>query len=640
MALAGRAGDGLLDSYTTERRPVNRADIEIAHRAWASHTGMTQALGFPRTRVPRRIMTRRLRTRPAKSVDLPEARYKGFRPGSTVLRAGSRHSKRGLRLPCDIVRDKDVALTMRDGTTLYADVFRPTVDAPAPAIVNWAPYGKGDTGYQHLDNGKLFPNRFGIPRAALSGLQSWEGNDPAYWCDHGYAVVQVDARGAFDSEGDVYFFGAGEGRDGHDALEAIAALPWCSGRVGLAGNSWLAVSQWHTAAERPAHLAAIAPWEGFSDFYRDAFARGGVPRTAFPELIRDMLYGRGRVEDPIAMLEDHPLVDEYWEDKIPDVARIEVPAYVVASYTHPLHTAGTLRAWAALTGDKWLRIHNTQEWPDFYDPSHVEDLRRFFDRYLREVDNGWEATPPVRMAVLDPGAADTVDRPEQAFPPRGVTTTELHLDARDHTLRDKPVTEDATTGYRLAGDPPQVDFGYRFDVDTEVVGCPLLTLWVSAEGHDDADLHVYVQKVDGRGRQLWHQAVTLGLPLARRWMPVAHRRGVKPVAAAFYGGPDGVLRVSRRGLDENNQADRPELSLREERRLSPGEVVEVVIPLWPTAMRWHAGEQLRLRISGRSLLPAVLPGLPEDPLQPGDRHVLHTGGRYPSRLLLARSVVK
>lgn len=158
-----------------------------------------------------------VRTRATASVDLPEARYKGFRPGTTVLPAGSRHSKRALRLPCDIVRDKDVALNMRDGTTLYADVFRPSTGAPVPAIVNWAPYGKGDTGFQNLDNGTMFPNRFGIARSALSGLQAWEGNDPAYWCSHGYAVVQVDARGAFDSQGDIVYLGSQEGRDGQDA---------------------------------------------------------------------------------------------------------------------------------------------------------------------------------------------------------------------------------------------------------------------------------------------------------------------------------------------------------------------------------------------------------------------------------------
>jgi len=571
-----------------------------------------------------------VKTRPAASLDLPEARYRGLKPGTALLRKGSRHARRALPLPSDIVRDKDVALTMRDGTVLYADVFRPAGDEPVPAIVNWAPYGKGGTGFWSLDNGKVFPNRFGIARSALSGLESWEGCDPAYWCDHRYAIVQVDARGAFDSEGDVSYMGSVEGRDGADAVHAIAALPWCSGRGGLAGNSWLAMAQWRTASERPEHLAAIAPWEGLSDLYRDALVRGGVPRTVFPAFVRDKLYGRGRVEDPIAMLEDHPLVDEYWEDKVPDVARIAAPAYVVASYSNQLHTAGTLRSWAALTSPKWLRIHNTQEWPDFYDPRYVEDLRRFFDRYLREVDNGWESTSPVRMAVLDPGHVDTVDRAEDSFPPRRVTTTELYLDAGAHALRPDPVTDERTTGYVLQDETPHVDFLYRFEADTEVAGYPVLTLWVAAEGHDDADLFVFVQKLDRSGRQRWHQTVTLGLPLARHWMPKLHQRGVKPVGAAFYGGPDGVLRVSRRGLDESAS----ELRLTQEQRLAPGEVVEATIPLWPTAMRWHAGEQLRLRVSGRNLLPTLLPNLPDEPSQPGHRHVLYTGGRYPSVLRL------
>ena len=103
-------------------------------------------------------------------------------------------------------------------------------------------------------------------------------------------------------------------------------------------------------------------------------------------------------------------------------------------------------------------------------------------------------------------------------------------------------------------------------------------------------------------------------------------------------GRAGVLRrparaaaaVPRRGLDPASPADRPTLSLREEHRLTPGEIVKAAIPLWPTAMRWHAGKQLRLRISGRLLLPSILPGLVEEPLQTGDRHILHTGGRFPA----------
>ncbi|WP_196768103.1 hypothetical protein, partial [Streptobacillus moniliformis] len=100
--------------------------------------------------------------------------------------------------------------------------------------------------------------------------------------------------------------------------------------------------------------------------------------------------------------ERRPLVDELWDDKTPQFDRITVPAYVVASYSNTLHTAGTFRAWRRMASrDKWLRIHSTQEWPDYYDEANIEDLRRFFDHYLKGDDNGWEQTPRVRYSLLD-----------------------------------------------------------------------------------------------------------------------------------------------------------------------------------------------------------------------------------------------
>jgi putative CocE/NonD family hydrolase len=138
---------------------------------------------------------------------------------------------------------------MRDGVTIYADVFRPAAAShPIPAIVAWSPYGKGNGGNQSLDD---FPFRAGVPRSALSGLQMWEAPDPAYWCAQGYAVVNVDARGAYMSEGRQAVWGTQEGRDGYDLVEWIAQQPWCNGRIGFAGNSWLAIAQWFIAAERP-----------------------------------------------------------------------------------------------------------------------------------------------------------------------------------------------------------------------------------------------------------------------------------------------------------------------------------------------------------------------------------------------------
>ena len=111
--------------------------------------------------------------------------------------------------------------------------------------------------------------------------------------------------------------------------------------------------------------------------------------------IKGGMRGPGGVEDIPRMIRERPLWDEYWEDKRAAIEAIEVPAYVVACWTQ-FHSHGTLDGFRRLPrGDaKWLRVHNTHEWPDYYEHDRVEDLRRFFDRYLKDIDNGWERTPP------------------------------------------------------------------------------------------------------------------------------------------------------------------------------------------------------------------------------------------------------
>lgn len=68
----------------------------------------------------------------------------------------------------------------------------------------------------------------------------------------------------------------------YDLIEWLATQEWSNGKVGLANNSWLAASQWFAAAEQPPHLAASAPWKGFSDMYRDVVYGGGIPDPTFP----------------------------------------------------------------------------------------------------------------------------------------------------------------------------------------------------------------------------------------------------------------------------------------------------------------------------------------------------------------------
>lgn len=127
--------------------------------------------------------------------------------------------------------------------------------------------------------------RAGIPKNWTSGLENWEAPDPAEWCARGYAVVNICARGSYNSEGKHVVYGTQEGRDGYDAIEWVARQPWSTGKTCMVGNSWLSSTQWFIAAEKPPSLTAIASWEGLGDYYRESICRGGIPEFTFWELL-------------------------------------------------------------------------------------------------------------------------------------------------------------------------------------------------------------------------------------------------------------------------------------------------------------------------------------------------------------------
>lgn len=70
-----------------------------------------------------------------------------------------------------------------------------------------------------------------------------------------------------------------EGQDNYDIIEFLAAQGWCNGKVSMAGNSYLTMTQYYTGAEKPPHLACLAPWEGMFDLYDDQVCRGGIDIT-------------------------------------------------------------------------------------------------------------------------------------------------------------------------------------------------------------------------------------------------------------------------------------------------------------------------------------------------------------------------
>lgn len=506
--------------------------------------------------------------RAARSLQDPLVRYAGYRPGTTELTAGTVVKDGHAPLSCDITFERDVSLTLRDGTVVYVDVFRPTGVDDVPAILPWGPFGK-QIGCYSLDD---FPMRMGIPASTTSGLEAWEAPDPSYWCKHGYAIVNPDPRGAYRSGGDIMVYNRQEGRDGHDVIEWIANQPWCNGKVGMAGNSWLATAQWFIASQCPPHLAAIAPWEGEADLYRDLMMTGGIPDPAFMDALIHAFPGSGQIDDIAAATQSHPLFDEYWEQHRAEVEKINVPVYAGASWANAIHTPGSIRAYRRLTETPaWLRVHNTMEWPDFH--AYEEDLRAFFDRYLRDVDNGWENTPPVRIAVLDPGGVDDVDRPMTAFPPLDAELRRLHLDANTQGLEVDPPTAPSTVRYRADDGAGRAEFTYRFTEDTELIGFGSLHLRMEAVDADDADVFVVMQKLDRDGALLVTRTVPFTDPDVLAQTQAAFEAGVPEIRILFHEGPWGSIRASHRELDPAASTTQdPVLRHLAEKKVTPGEV--------------------------------------------------------------------
>jgi uncharacterized protein len=550
-----------------------------------------------------------------------------FEPGTRTLEAGFQIAPQFLPLPVDIVFEKDVSITLRDGVTIYVDVFRPAGTEKVPTIVAYSPYGKGQGTSPSVMG--IF-GLVGIPNSVVSGLEKFEGPDPAFWCAQGYAVCHPDIRGVVDSEGDSVLWDRQDGRDCYDIIEWLAAQEWSNGKIGMSGTSYLAASQWFAAAEQPPHLAAINPWEGVSDVYRDLVMRGGMPDIGFAQQLQEgSFFGKGNKEDILAEAAKYPLVNELWENKIPEFDKITVPAYVVASYSNTLHTLGTFRAWRRIaSADKWLRVHNSQEWPDYYDQDNQDDLLRFFDRYLKDEENGWERTPQVRYSLLDLEGGDRVLVGADRFPPSDVISTKFYLEGRSRTLALEAPADEVPLTYAVAANPNAVSFLVHFDEETALVGYPKAHLWVEARDSDDIDLFVLLQKLDKFGTPL--QAFT-----SPNHSAMAHDVTDHGATVLRYKGADGRLRVSMRHLDEALSTDDvPAHTFDRVEKLSPGEVVEIDVEMPPIGLAFHPGEQLRFVISSRNLLGTLMPGIVEYIGANSGQHVIHTGGEHASYLQL------
>lgn len=500
-----------------------------------------------------------------------------------------------------IICDQDVPTTLRDGTIIYSDIYRPVGQTNLPVIISWSFFGKrpGDIEAEF--------QTMGVPPGTISKMAKFESADPGYWCRQGYACANVDPRGIGHSLGDVTFFDTQEGRDGYDYIEWLAKQVWCSGKVGMFGNSGVAMTQWRIAAEQPPHLACVAPWEGTGDIYRESFFEGGIPGEFGANIVM-VVSGLGYIEDVLAMSKKYPFINEYWEDKIPKWENIRLPVYTTVCWNH-FHCRGSMEGFRRMRSTrKWLRAHWDFEWPDTYSTFGLEDLKRFYDRYLKDIRNGWELTPRVRLEIMDAGEYNfQTNRPEKEFPLARTKYTKLYIDAGKRALSFNPVANESKTSYD--SQTGQAEFVIKFEEDTEITGYMKLHAWVEADGHDDMDLFLYLRKLDEKGN--WLPVSALGEPHPGGW---------------------GKIRVSHRELDPKWSTDfQPVMAHRWEQKLKPGEIVPIDVEFYPYSIFFHKGQQLQLMIAGRYIREGWFEHLVWNTDNKG-KHIIHSGGKYDSYL--------
>jgi putative CocE/NonD family hydrolase len=522
----------------------------------------------------------------------------------------------------------DVRVPVRDGLELSANVWLPVVPAGAPderfpAILEMIPYGK----------------------------DSWRRNgDTArgeWLAARGFALCRLDVRGTGSSPGvalDEYT--ETETLDGYDAVEWLAAQAWCNGSIGMWGISYGGFTSIQVAKLRPPHLRAILPMYATDDRYRDdVHIRGGCvtasekSQYAVSQLGMNAMppyppsWGAGWKDEWRARLEATPpwlmawirnqTDGPYWRrgSLAPDYEALECAVFQVAgwsdAYVDPafrIQERCTNAAVRTLVGN-WVHSFPDDAYPG-PNLDWLHELVQFFDRYLKDIDNGWEHGPALtwferEYADPEPFPASWPGRwrAAAAFPVPATTTRTLHLG--DGSLEET-----------VPADEGIVRIVHRATAGTSG---PLS--W--GAGWHPNGLARDLRPDEARGAT-W-TSEPLADPVSVIGVPVAalHLTASMPVATCVVRlsevAPDGtsslvaqgVLNLTHR-LSDTDPSPMPTRGLATE---------EVRIPLRTTGYRFSPGYRVRLTVL-TSLWPVLWPS----PL-PGELRV-HHGVAAPSRLEL------
>ena len=559
----------------------------------------------------------------------------------------------------EVRKEFNVRVPMRDGVEMSLDIYRPQADGRFPTILNRTPY----------DNNRHF----------ASGMK---------YARQGYVYITSDARGRHDSDGE-WVPVMNEADDGFDTQEWIGAQPWSDRNICTTGGSYEGWTQWMPAPQDSKYLTCMLPEVAPPHLFRNLPYENGVPfmfianwmlimdgrtmqirgrslREIFLEAFFEDLYDWDEIQWTLPLKDldnaagydipwwddwmEHDSYDAFWDraDYQARIARIDVPVYQISSwYDHDF--PGTFLNFPLIEshGHPDARKHQKMLITPFghwyylqtdgrfgsmdFGPGSVVDAdrerQRWFDHWLKGIDNGIMDEPRVKVFVMGANqwrTADTWPLPETEY-------REWYLSSGGHanTLHGDG---------RLTTEPPRNEERqdrYRYDPADPAPSAPPLDPPVSIMGPED------LRPIHSRNDVLVYQTdpldepievvgpVTLKLHAASSALDTdwfVRLSDVHPDGYAMRLG-HGVLRARFR-----NSISAPE-------PLEPGKAYEYTIDVWPTGNRFRKGHRIRLDVTS-SAFPLFARNLntgrnnqTTTEMVVAEQTVFH-GPSHPSRLIL------
>ena len=522
--------------------------------------------------------------------------------------------------PTDIVVQHDVPMKTRDGITLFADIYRPTAPGKFPVILMRTPYDKS---------------------------VSWAVSPAHKMVLRGYVVIIQDVRGRYTSEGEWYPF-RHEQADGFDTVEWVAGLPYCDGKVGMMGASYVGATQMLAAIGQPPHLAGIAPQVTASNYHDGWTYQNGafeqwfdqnwtsqlaqntlqrlihqntnalvglptLPLANYPVFNFGQLPADAQLTALIAPYYldwlAHPDYDDYWKQWSieENFAKIAVPMLQVGGW-YDIFSAGTLRNYMgakahgstepARTQQHLLmqigghagfgrRIGDVDFGPHALENEYTDAILDWYDFLFKGIRNAFATDKPVKLFTM---GANEYRQHDDWPPPQAVPTKYfLHSNGKANSLRG-----DGSLSVSASKSEPSDTYVYNPTNPAPTIGGPLCC---------DAE-HMEPGPRDQRAVENRDDVLVYSTPPLARDLevtgPVTATLFVKSTAVdtdftakLVDVAPDGFAQNLTDGILRMRYRASPEhASL-----MNPGQIYEISLDLWATSNVFLRGHSMRLEIS-------------------------------------------